>query len=160
MIIAGTGHRPNKLGGYEMKATMRLHRIATTAIAELKPDVIISGMAQGWDMAIAQCAINMKIPLWAYIPFIGQEQVWPQATRLYYQELLRRADKVEVCSEGGFTNAAMQHRNRRMVDDCTSLLAMWDGSPGGTANCIAYASFIDRPYTNLWEIYREQVKLG
>lgn len=160
MIIAGTGHRPDKLGGYNMKATMRLHQIATTAVLTAKPDIIISGMAQGWDMALAQCAINLKIPLWAYIPFVGQEQVWPQATRLYYLELLRRAEKVEVCSEGGFTKAAMHRRNRRMVDDCDSLLAMWDGSDGGTAGCISYASFIGRPYTNLWEHYREQANVG
>jgi uncharacterized phage-like protein YoqJ len=153
MIVAGTGHRPDKLGGYNMKATMRLHRLATIAIQAAEPSVIISGMAQGWDMALAQCAINLNIPLWAYIPFVGQEQVWPQATRLYYHELLRRAAKVEVCSEGGFTKAAMQVRNRRMVDDCDSLLALWDGSDGGTANCISYASFLGKPYTNLWSSF-------
>lgn len=156
VIIAGTGHRPDKLGGYNMKATMWLHRVATAAVLTAKPDIIISGMAQGWDMALAQCAINMKIPLWAYIPFVGQEQVWPQATRLYYLELLRRAEKVVVCSEGGYTKAAMHVRNRRMVNDCDALLALWDGSDGGTANCISYASFIGRPYTNLWEAYCEQ----
>lgn len=101
-------------------------------------------------MSLAQAAVDLRIPFWAYVPFEGQEQPWPSATRLYYKELLKRAEKVVICSSGGYSAASMQIRNQRMVDDCDILAALWDGSNGGTANCIAYASFIGRPYINLW----------
>jgi uncharacterized phage-like protein YoqJ len=33
----------------------------------------------------------------------------------------------------------MQIRNEWMVDRCDLLIAVWNGTPGGTANCVAYA---------------------
>lgn len=150
MILAGTGHRPSKLGGYEAHASARVLTFAGEVLKHCKPSLVISGMAQGWDMSLAQAAVTLKIPFDAYIPFVGQELVWPAATRLYYLALLEKARKVVICSPGGFTKAAMQVRNQRMVDDCDLLAALWNGSNGGTANCIAYASFSGRPYINFW----------
>jgi len=158
MIIAGTGHRPDKLGGYGAQMYLHVLQIATEYLAETKPELVISGMAQGWDMALAQAAIRFEIPFHAYVPFIGQEQVWPQATRLYYQELLKRADKVKVCSEGGFSTKAMIIRNQAMVDDCDHLVALWNGSPGGTCNCIRYAAKVGRSCTNLWDKYESRTQ--
>lgn len=153
LIIAGTGHRPDKLGGYGPHTTLRVLRFAEAYLREAKPTIVISGMAQGWDMAMAQAAINLSIPFWAYVPFEGQEQVWPSATKLYYKELLRRAEHVVVCSSGGYRPAAMHHRNQRMIDDCDHLVALWDGSQGGTSNAVTYAIFSAKPYTNLWPQY-------
>lgn len=155
MIVAGTGHRPEKLGGYDIHPTLRVLKFAKAYLQEAKPSVVISGMAQGWDMAMAQAALDLHIPFWAYVPFEGQEQVWPAATKLYYKVLLKRAQKVVICSSGGFTKTAMQIRNQRMVDDCDILAALWDGSNGGTANCVAYAMFVGRPYINLWSQFLE-----
>lgn len=45
---------------------------------------------------------------------------------------------VVVCG-GGYSPEKMQRRNAWMVDHCDFLLACWDGSPGGTGNCMAYA---------------------
>ncbi len=157
MIIAGSGHRPDKLGGYDPLTTRRVLALATSALKHWKPTLVISGMAQGWDMALAQAAINLGIPFDAYVPFKGQENVWPSATRLYYRELLKRARKVHVITEGGYTKVAMQIRNQCMVDDCELLLTLWNGSNGGTANCIAYAMFMGRSYVNLWPQYLEEM---
>jgi hypothetical protein len=44
----------------------------------------------------------------------------------------------------------MQVRNQRMIDQCELLLALWNGSSGGTGNAIAYATFLNKPYVNLW----------
>jgi uncharacterized phage-like protein YoqJ len=153
MIIAGTGHRPDKLGGYNAQTIMRVNALATTYLREAKPTLVISGMAQGWDMSLAQASINLGIPFDAYIPFQGQEQVWPLAARCYYQELLKHAREVKICSPGGFSTIAMTRRNRCMVDDCDKLVALWDGTAGGTGNCIAYANFARKRYINLWSLY-------
>jgi uncharacterized phage-like protein YoqJ len=33
----------------------------------------------------------------------------------------------------------MHARNAWMVDQCEALLAVWDGTPGGTSGCVNYA---------------------
>jgi uncharacterized phage-like protein YoqJ len=53
-------------------------------------------------------------------------------------------------SPGGFTSYAMQIRNEWMVDHCDLLVALWDGSPGGTGNCIRYAKRAKCATVNLW----------
>lgn len=153
MIYAGSGHRPHKLGGYGIRTEMKVVTLASKFLLHARPERIIVGMAQGWDMGLAQAAINYGIPFDAYIPFLGQDQVWPQATRLYYAELLKKARLVKVCSEGSYSSKAMTHRNKCMVDDCDKLATLWDGSAGGTSNAVAYAELIGKPYINLWSQY-------
>lgn len=155
MIIAATGHRPPNLGGYGIEVQMKTRKLAREYLLEAKPSLVITGMALGWDQAVAKAAIDLRIPFHAYIPFKGQETVWPQASRLYYLELLKLSEHIEVCSDGGFSAAAMSQRNRRMVDACDGLVALWDGSSGGTCNCIGYATFAGKPYENLWFKFNE-----
>lgn len=150
MIIAGTGHRPNKLGGYDIYAHKKLIDFAKERLIEYQPSTIISGMALGWDTAIAEAAVDLDIPFHAYIPFRGQELRWPIATRATYNALLKKAQFVRVCSDGDYSPRAMQIRNQCMVDACDLLLALWNGTPGGTANCVAYAVHQQKPCHNLW----------
>lgn len=96
-------------------------------------------MALGVDQWAAEYALGSSIPLLCYIPFEGQEMAWPEESRNHYYELLsRRRDKKIIC-EGGYAPWKMQKRNEAMVNDCDLLIAIWDGSSGGTANCIKYA---------------------
>jgi uncharacterized phage-like protein YoqJ len=39
----------------------------------------------------------------------------------------------------------MQDRNIWMVDHCDALIAVWDGTSGGTANCVRYAQKVGKP---------------
>ena len=150
MILAGTGHRPDKLGGYDIQATMRVIDFATKKMAEQKPTLIITGMAIGWDMALAQAAINLNIPYHAYVPFVGQELKWPMSTRLYYKVLLNKAEHIKICCPGDYSKESMQIRNQMMVDDADLIGALWGGTPGGTQNCLAYAIMVGKPYVNYW----------
>lgn len=60
MILAVTGHRPNKLGGYSKQAYRKLVKIAEVNLKKLNPDKVISGMALGWDQALAQAYDQLK----------------------------------------------------------------------------------------------------
>ena len=62
MIIAGTGHRPDKLGGYSDDVLSKLIKLARTTLFDLKPKKVISGMALGWDMALAYAALALTEP--------------------------------------------------------------------------------------------------
>ena len=146
MIIAGTGHRPSKIGGFSIP-NPTFNYICKTAerilIAE-KPDKIITGMALGLDIWLAQIAYKLKIPFIAAVPFIGQELIWPDASQAIYKELLSKAFEVVVVSEGGYSPQKMQIRNEWMCNHSDKILAVWDGSNGGTGNCVRYAKEIGK----------------
>lgn len=154
-IVAGTGHRPNKVGGYSLAAHAKLVLLASRELMILNPLFVISGMAQGWDTALAQAAIDRGIDLHAYIPFKGQEKVWPSEARETYRALLNRSTHIKTCCSGSYAVWKMQKRNEMMVDDCSLLLALWDGSKGGTDNCIRYAESVGRSWSNCWNQFQD-----
>jgi uncharacterized phage-like protein YoqJ len=150
IVLAGTGHRPDKLGGYSDEVFRRLVRLAKTRLEVIKPQVVISGMALGWDQALAVAALDMKIITHAYVPFQGQEKMWPLESRLRYFEILKQVNQVEYICDGGYAGWKMSKRNEAMVDSCHLVLALWNGSPGGTANCMAYARLRGKSILNAW----------
>jgi len=152
MIICGTGHRPNKLGGYGIETANKLIQIASDWLREQKPTKVISGMALGWDMALASAAISNEIPLVAAVPFKGQEGKWPQGSQKEFNRLLENATSVVYVSDGGYAAWKMQVRNEWMVDNADVILALYNGdTSGGTYNCIRYAEKKEKQVVNLWE---------
>jgi uncharacterized phage-like protein YoqJ len=158
--LAFTGHRPDKLGGYSSDAFVKLKNLGLIILQQTKPARVISGMALGWDMAVAYAAIKLKIPVTAAVPFLGQESVWPKSSQDQYQAILNNCDLVVYVSPGGYTAEKMQIRNCWMVDASDHLIALWDGSAGGTQNCVRYAQAtrlrMDQPgFTNVWPLWLE-----
>lgn len=141
MIVAATGHRPEKIGGYEWDAPQRVwvRKRIERALIDLNATRAISGMALGVDQDFAYVCIELAIPFTAAIPFVNQECRWPASSQRFYDWLLERADDVVVVSKGDYAAYKMQVRNEWMVDHCDVLLAVWDGSNGGTGNCVTYA---------------------
>ena len=138
-IVAGTGHRPDKLGGYGDDVLRRLYNFALLRLRELEPTKVISGMALGWDTALALAAIRLGVPLVAAIPFDTFHSQWPQASQDRFWKIVEAATTVHVVCPPGYQARKLQERNEWMVDRCDVLLALWNGSAGGTANCIGYA---------------------
>lgn len=154
MILSATGHRPDKLGGYGKSVFDALVWQAQMALAEIKPSSVISGMALGWDQAFAQAAINANIPFVAAVPFSGQEGKWPSASQDTYKIILSKAQQVVIVSRGGYAAYKMQVRNCWLVDNSDAVLALWNGTAGGTANCIAYAKSQNKRIINIWDRFR------
>jgi uncharacterized phage-like protein YoqJ len=152
MILCGTGHRPNKLGGYGSDVVDRLLILIEESLNRIKPDIVISGMAIGFDIALAQSSINLGISLVAAIPFVGQEKIWPVESQLLYQYLISQAHKVHVVCSGDYDPSKMKIRNKWMVDHSDEVLALYDGqSFGGTKHCLDYAIKKNKKIHNLWE---------
>lgn len=154
MIICGTGHRPNKLGGYDNKTFDNLVSLAHMYLCvatDLKQ--VISGGALGWDQALATAALDLRIPTVLALPFPGFEDRWPQPSKTYLHSLMHRASEIVYVCEPGYAGWKMQKRNEWMVDKADLVLALWDGSTGGTGNCINYANKVKKPIVNLWEEY-------
>lgn len=146
MIVAFTGHRPDKLGGYKLPNPTYLYvcRQIEKTLKELQPEKVISGMALGVDQWAANIAHKLGIPFIAAVPFKGQESMWPAASQSIYNNLIKRAGEVVYVCPGSYSAAKMQTRNEWMVDRCDKLIAIWDGTSGGTGNCVAYAQQIGK----------------
>lgn len=151
MIIAATGHRPDKLGGYSHDVLDRLASVAVDYLQQNRPSGLITGMAQGWDTACALACMQLHIPYICAIPFLGQESKWPEQAQERYRLLVNAAFKSLLVCRGEYAVWKMHKRNEWMVDNCDRLVAMWDGSTGGTDSCLKYAVKKNKPFDNLWE---------
>ena len=148
MKVSFTGHRPNKLGGYQNnpisdyvkeKLTEKIEKCILDGV-----DNFISGMAIGVDTWAAEIVLQLKekyshIKLEAAIPFKGQEGKWPDFSQDIYNNILKKCDKITIVCEGTYAAWKMQKRNEYMVDNSDLVIAVWDGTTGGTKNCIKYA---------------------
>ena len=153
MIVAGTGHRPNKLGGYSWESRNKVYRVAAEWLQVNRPSKVISGMALGWDQALALAAVRNDIPLVAAVPFREQPKAWPAASQAEYYDIIDEAEEIVYVCDPGYAPWKMQKRNEWMVDNSDTVLALWDGSDGGTGNCVKYAGKVNKPIINLWSEY-------
>jgi len=144
LVLAGTGHRPEKLGGHTEVARQKLVAFARDQLAHYNRNgsigKVVSGMALGWDQALAEAAVALDIPVLAAVPCEGQDSTWPPHARRRYREFLeQRGVTVHVVCPGPYKPWKMQVRNEWMCDRAQYLLGLWDGTDGGTANCMRYA---------------------
>ena len=147
--VSFTGHRPNKLGGYDES----VEKIVDIKNALLYKIIIayekgytnfISGMAIGVDTWGAEAVIKLKnelpnITLTSAIPFDGQADRWPVQTSKRYYNILDNADTIHYVCDAGYATWKMQRRNEWMVDNSNLVIAVWDGTSGGTGHCVEYA---------------------
>lgn len=153
-VVAITGHRPGKIFSYA-EAEYELVRFYVSLFERHRPKEILSGMALGADMAAAEAATVLSIPWHAQIPCDNQECRWPAASQQRYRQLLTYAASQVIVTPGPYNSYCMQARNKHMVDNCQIVLAIWDGSAGGTGNCVVYARQQKRPVINVIDDWRK-----
>lgn len=147
-----TGHRPNKLGGYVWNRTHQsLHdQLVTFIAANISVyDTYISGMALGVDTigakAVLTCRDTHGLPvrLVAALPYLAQPSRWRADSVNEWNTITKLADCVVEVSENpkNMQDAIikLQIRNEWMVDRSALCIGVWDGSKGGTRNCLEYA---------------------
>ncbi len=148
MKIAITGHRPNKLGNeYNQNGPISqwIKNQLIQIVKDKNPTQMISGMALGVDQIWALIAVWYNIPLLAAIPCIGQEKVWPKSSQDTYNNILKyeKCEKI-IVSNCTYNSTVMQKRNEFMCDNSDMLICVWDGTKGGTKNCVDYAQKINK----------------
>ena len=168
MNICFTGHRPNKLGGYDYKniKNKKIRRKIYDTLRELIENYegiqvhFISGGALGIDQFafdVCDFIINKTKYDKLYIneiaiPFKDQPNAWfKQEDKDRYFGQIEKADKVTYVDtlegykrtnipEGKYNAYKMQLRNEYMVDNADIVIAVWNGDKkGGTYNCVKYA---------------------
>jgi uncharacterized phage-like protein YoqJ len=136
--VAFTGHRHLKYGD----VVKSLEKIRS----DFPGAMWITGGAYGLDSHAARFALDNSIPLWLVLPFPAKILCakWPSgdARDLLFRSV-KECAKLSVVSPV-FSMDAYQRRNEFMVDASDVLAAFFDGSRGGTANCVRYARSVGR----------------
>ena len=155
MVLAFTGHRPEKLPWGQTESDARCealkHRIAEAvrAAAGEGYDTFLCGMARGCDFYFAEAVLSQGLHLEAYLPCPSQADRWGGADRERQRRLLLQCAAVYMV-EPSYSRGCMLRRNQRMVEACDALLTVFDGSPGGTRAAIDYAGRLGKPVRGLW----------
>lgn len=100
-----------------------------------------SGMALGADTLWAEAIVKMKekypdrIRFAADIPSLYQASQWKMKSKKRWLELLQQADEVNDWNSGEpYKKGCEEIRNQNMIKRCDALIAVFDGSKGGTFN--------------------------
>ncbi len=144
-----TGHRPDKLpwgtNEDDPDCVALKSRLADTLRAVYDAGIrhFICGMARGSDMYFAEAVIELRnevpgITLEAAIPCESQFRGWERSFRIRYDYLVHQCD-METLLQRTYTPGCMFLRNKYMVDHSSLLIAVYNGSGGGTRNTIQYA---------------------
>lgn len=161
--IGLTGHRPSKLGGYDISTPSYqklqkdleqyiLHQLETH-------DIVVghSGLALGADTIWSKAILSMRekhpgrVQFHAEIPFMSQHSKWFKKSDIdFWHEQVETADDSTVYADfkTEVTNAqagkALNDRNIGMINHSDVMLALWDGSKSGTGNAVNYSRSVDK----------------
>jgi uncharacterized phage-like protein YoqJ len=107
-------------------------------------------MALGVDQLWCDALNHLHVPWVAFIPCLRQDRKWPPAGQERYRRLLESAaGRMYPNGQVPYSPAAMHDRNRHMVSNSDLVLAVWDGTQGGTANAVAHAADAKLPIRRL-----------
>ncbi|WP_141400996.1 SLOG family protein [Lacrimispora amygdalina] len=152
IVVSVTGHRPNKLFGYDMtdERYIIIKNNLKKLLIEKHCTTAVTGMALGIDQLFAEAVLELKeegnpIKLLTAIPCKNHPCKWPKLSQEHYQDILKEADHMVLVSDSAYEPSLMQIRNEYMVNISNVVIAVWDGSRGGTGNCVEYAKKVNRP---------------
>ena len=148
-VCCFTGHRPAKLNelffsssGYLDELRYQIKRSIEDMIAR-GVSTFITGMAMGTDIWCAQIVLDLKdvypdIKLYALVPHRNQAVKWPKEWQDCFDDILLRCDEMIILHQK-YVVGCMQQRDRVMVDMSGHVIAVYDGTPGGTQYTVEYA---------------------
>ena len=142
-----TGHRPEKCKGTETvirsKLTEEIHKAVKDGF-----DTFITGTAPGVDTWAAEEVLKFKeenthIGLICAVPFKGVKRNRTPEQQESFAAILSEADYVEyICQK--YTRWCFHARNKWMVGHAKRVIAVFNGTHGGTENTINYAKKSER----------------
>lgn len=144
-----TGHRPDKLPWGLDERDSRCAALKRSLARELEVLYrrgfrhFIAGMALGCDLYFAEAVLVLReqqpdVTLEGAVPCPTQAQRWPEHLRRRWRTILDQCD-LETVVQQNYDRWCMLRRDRYMVDRSAAVLAVFDGTPGGTQYTLNYA---------------------
>lgn len=152
LILAGTGHRPPRLGGYGDATRDKLGILASNVISRLAPVYGYCGGALGWDTAWGMALMGAGIPYCMALPSPDMGKSWPARDKGILAILIENADKVKYLSDR-YSIGAYTKRDRYMVSQAEGVVAILDPTmtDSGTYRACQHAKSLNLPVLNLWD---------
>ncbi|MBQ9408334.1 MAG: DUF1273 family protein [Clostridia bacterium] len=146
---AFTGHRPSKYPFLSDETAPGYARVKGELSGRIDRAIgegythFICGGALGADTLAAELLIekrrgDRRLTLEIAVPCDGQDKYWNKRDRVKYGAILAAADVVTTISSA-YTPFCMLERNRYMVQKCQRLIAVYDGTKGGTYSTVLLA---------------------
>ena len=137
-----TGHRPEKLTVSEEEVKTWLEEKINDAVSD-GFTTFITGMAQGTDLWAGQIVLRQKeegapVRLICAFPYPGFGDQWAEKWNNLRREVISSADAIAFINPA-YSPSCFQRRNEWMVDRCARVIAVFNGSAGGTKNTLEYA---------------------
>lgn len=144
-----TGHRPEKLPWGEQEERLDCVALKQSLLAQLERLYgvgfrhFICGMARGADFYFAEGVLALRrahaeVTLEAALPCLGQANKWSERDRMRWHRLVDQSDTVTLVQEH-YDRFCMLRRDRYMVDGSSAILAVFNGTRGGTMYTLNYA---------------------
>lgn len=154
-VCCFTGHRPQSLPWRFREddprcrdLKQRLFEAMINAMAEEGVRKFLSGMALGTDIWAAEKVLRLReelpITLTCVLPCRDQDARWSEEAKRRYAAVLEQCDE-KILLQESYTPDCFNRRNRYMVDHSDLVIAVWNGSPSGTGNTVAYARERGKP---------------
>jgi uncharacterized phage-like protein YoqJ len=182
ITICFTGHRPDKLGGYDWDSKknilimQKIVDIVEKLIINENAKTFIFGGALGIDQMAFECVKKIQehwchdLKMILAVPFEQQAIKWFKKEDVdKYNSQKEWADEIVYVDTvpgyeyksfdvGLYHPAKMDLRNRWMVDNSDMVFAVYNGTKGGTNNCLNYARMKNKKVTgfnpdNMREFY-------
>jgi uncharacterized phage-like protein YoqJ len=144
-----TGHRPEKLPWGADERDPRCLALKASMAREIEGLYrrgfrhFISGMARGADLYFAEAALSLRekypeLTVEGAVPCQSQAERWTPEERRRWRACLDKCD-LETVVQQNYDRWCMHRRDRYMVDRSAAILAVFDGTPGGTMYTLNYA---------------------
>lgn len=161
-----TGHRYSKLNDVSIvekdKTDEVLHTILSYYFNNRDVSIIRTGMALGFDLAVADFGIRNNIPVHAYIPYVGQEYKWSDRDKKRYENLISNCSSISIASDKYPSSykeatAALYGRNRILVKGATNCVALkrHDINKGGTVYTMGLCDRYNVIVDNIWDSFSD-----
>jgi len=157
-VLGVSGHRP-KAWGYHPDGYDVLKDLIQENLEDLKPRLVLTGMALGMDVAVAEVCVEVGIPFNAIVPMSGQPLSWNPQDRLKYYRLMEKAASTVVLFEDTkYDPKYYMARNGYIVDRSDYLLVLWNGkNKGGTYDALRRASETSLGTRNMFQSFRREL---
>ena len=145
-----TGHRPQsllwKFNEQDERCLRMKEKLRNEIIKSIKNGytTFISGMALGFDMICAEMVLELKktfprIKLIGAIPCKMQDKLWKEKDKQRYRSLLTQLDSIRCIYDDYIGPECMLERNRFMINNSSLVIALFNGTNGGTKKTLDYA---------------------
>lgn len=150
-IVGITGHRDLSHSEEAIKETLR--QSLTILTKQKNYTKVITGMALGYDLLVAEVCIELDIPFIAALAFSGQELQWSKKQQNRFHNILGCASEIVVTCEGDFANYKYLKRDEWIAEQCDVLLSYWSGKENtGTHYTMKEAIKRNKPVKNIFEL--------